>query len=684
MEEEYEDDSFMTIEQEEMFSLEDMGAKDTTDLKAGSLAAFVQERYRKAETAKETEETRFQRAYNNYRGVYDHNMRFTDTEKSRVFVKVTKTKVLAATQQINDVLLGSNHFPIGIEPSRLPEGVVEEAYVEADPNAMKLQPGETSMDFKRRLGGMRKELENAPNLREGKANLPSRMGINPAMETAKRMQKTIHDQLDESDAKKQLRKASFECALFGTGIMAGPFLTEVEYAKWDESGEYTPTTRIVPKIEHVSIWDFFPDPDASTMEEVEYVVQRRKMSRNKLRALKRRPFFRESAIEKAIEYGENYREEYYEQVMNDQATDPIRERFEVLEYWGNVDRQTLLDYGFDEAKEYDEDKDLAVNVWVCNGIVLRVVINPFKPTRIPYYVVPYEVNPYNIFGIGVAENMDDSQTLMNGFMRMAVDNAALSGNLVFEIDENNLETDGDLTPYPGKVYRRQAGAPGQAIFGTQFPNTSNQNMQMFDKSRVLADESTGFPSFAHGQTGVQGTGRTAAGISMLMQAANGGIKSVIKNFDDYLLGPMGRALFHFNMQFNDDERIKGDLKVKATGTESFMANEVRSQRLLQFLGIVQNPMIAPFAKMDYIIREIARTMELDPDKVTNNMAEAAIQAEMLKAINPEPPAGPGAPAAPEGADGQAPAGPGGGGGANIGVGQAPGPQEPGFTGAPPQ
>ena len=41
-------------------------------------------------------------------------------------------------------------------------------------------------------------------------------------------------------------------------------------------------------------------------------------------------------------------------------------------------------------------------------------------------------------------------------------------------------------------------------------------MQMFDKARQLADESTGFPSFAHGQTGITGVGRTASGISMLM------------------------------------------------------------------------------------------------------------------------------------------------------------------------
>jgi hypothetical protein len=256
--------------------------------------------------------------------------------------------------------------------------------------------------------------------------------------------------------------------------------------------------------------------------------------------------------------------------------------------------------------------------------------------------------------------------------------------MVIEVDETNLVPGQDLSVYPGKVFRRQGGAPGQAIFGTKFPNVSNENMQMFDKARVLADESTGFPSFAHGQTGVQGVGRTASGISMLMSAANGSIRNVVKNVDDYLLGPLGKAFFSFNMQFNFDEDIKGDLEIKARGTESLMANEVRSQRLMQFLGVVQNPVLAPFAKMDYIIREIAKSMDLDPDKLVNNMGDAAVQAEILKkfqAENPEPPKPQAAPQEgpqkpPAGAQVQDTQGSGGG---TIGTGSVPTPGEQGFS-----
>jgi hypothetical protein len=161
-----------------------------------------------------------------------------------------------------------------------------------------------------------------------------------------------------------------------------------------------------------------------------------------------------------------------------------------------------------------------------------------------------------------------------------------------------------------------------------------------------------------------------------MGAAAGSIKTVVKNFDDYLLRPLGEAFFSFNMQFDFDPDIKGDLEIKARGTESLMANEVRSQRLLQFLQVVANPMLAPFAKFPAIIREIANSMNLDPDKVCNTPEEALRQAKILQQQQPPaPPAG-----QPPQAPGLSPNDLQGGGGGTIGVGGAPVPMEGQFSG----
>ena len=691
MEEEFED---MIMDREESTSIKDVKEEDYSDPAAGQIVSFVKEKYSKAETSRELDEQRWIQAYRNYRGIYGPDVQFSSTEKSKVFVKVTKTKVLAAYGQIADVLFGGNKFPISIDPTRLPDNVEEVVNFETNPDQVKanesmpdLLPGETYQEFRERLAGLEKTL--APvidKVKPGYAKTPTSPQFFPAEVAAKKMEKKIHDQLEESHAKKHLRAAAFESALFGTGIMKGPFAVDKEYANWDEEGNYSPVFKTIPQTTSVSIWNFYPDPDAATMEEAEYVIERHKMSRSQLRALKNRPYFRQNAIDNALRLGESYTKEWWEQVMEDDSQESKSERFEVLEFWGFVDTEILEQQDIDIPKDLRDSEQLSVNVWICNGQVLRLVMNPFTPAYIPYFAAPYEMNPYSIFGVGIAENMDDTQTLMNGFMRMAVDNAALSGNLLIEVDETNLVPGQDLSVYPGKVFRRQGGAPGQAIFGTKFPNVSNENMQMFDKARVLADESTGFPSFAHGQTGVSGVGRTASGISMLMSAANGSIRNVVKNIDDYLLAPLGKAFFNFNMQFDFDKEIKGDLEVKARGTESLMANEVRSQRLMQFLQVVQNPALAPFARMDYIVREIAKSMDLDPDKVGNNMTQAAVQAEILKKFqeaNPPPQPEPGVPQ--QGVSQGAPAGvqvqdTQGSGGGTIGTGTAPQPGEQGFSG----
>ena len=676
-----------------------------------SIVSFVESRFKRAEDARLGDEERWMRAYRNYRGLYGPDVQFTSSEKSRVFVKVTKTKTLAAYGQIIDVLFGNNKFPLTVNPSVLPDGVAESVHINIDPNAeaagatlrdamtdsaaptylfgpdTKLLPGETMRDLQERLGPLKNKLAPVSDkIVEGDGTGPTTVTFHPAMVAAKKMEKKIHDQLNESGASKHLRSMAFEMALLGTGVMKGPFALDKEYPNWNESGEYDPLIKTVPACNHVSVWNFYPDPEATSMDDAEYVIERHKMSRNQLRALKSRPYFLDDAIESAIEMGSDYVRKHWEMKMeDDDSIAPDTERWEVLEFWGFVDSEILEENGVKIPRELRDMPELNANIWVVNGKVIRCVLNPFKPARIPYYSVPYEHNPYSFFGVGIAENMDDTQTLMNGFMRMAVDNAVLSGNLLIEIDETNLVPGQDMSVYPGKVFRRQGGAPGQAIFGTKFPNVAQENMQLFDKARVLADESTGFPSFAHGQTGVSGVGRTASGISMLMSAANGSIRTVVKNVDDYLLAPLGRSFFAFNMQFDFDPDIKGDLEVRANGTESLMANEVRSQRLMQFLQVASNPMLAPFAKMDYIIREIAKSMDLDPDKVTNSMQDAAIQAEIMKGFQQPAQAPQGAPMGPEGAApqevaGAAPMDSTGAGGGTIGTGVAPAPGEQGFSG----
>ena len=253
----------MLMDMEETSSIEDVKEEEYSDPKAGQIVGFVKERFEKAENARETEEHRWIQAYRNYRGIYGPDVQFTSSEKSQVFVKITKTKVLAAYGQIADVLFGGNKFPISIDPTRLPEGVEEVVNFETNPEQTKakegmpeLLPGETFPEFQERLGALKDNLEPVMDkLEPGYAKTPTSPQFYPAEVAAKKMEKKIHDQLEESHAKKHMRAAAFESALFGTGIMKGPFAMDKEYPNWDEEGNYSPVFKTIPQTTSVSIWN---------------------------------------------------------------------------------------------------------------------------------------------------------------------------------------------------------------------------------------------------------------------------------------------------------------------------------------------------------------------------------------------------------------------------------------------
>ena len=97
---------------------------------SNKLVGLLLDRFSSAEDSRSLDEGRWITGYHNYRGLYPKNVRFRESEKSRVFVKVTKTKVLAAFGQLVDVIFGANKFPIGISETKIPEGIAEHAHLD--------------------------------------------------------------------------------------------------------------------------------------------------------------------------------------------------------------------------------------------------------------------------------------------------------------------------------------------------------------------------------------------------------------------------------------------------------------------------------------------------------------------------------------------------------------------------
>ena len=702
--------------------------KDFSELEG--LAGFVHSRFQRAETARQQDESRWKRAYVNNKsearrtsltGVPTANAgvpQMRASERSRVTIKITKVKVLAGFGHISDILFGTSRFPMEVEATSEPEGISKKAHLNINGEPEKpefdepfgfegdnreIPPGGIEAGLK--LGGLKEKYEGA-NLIEGEGVL-GEPTIRPADEAAMNMGSIIRDQLTDTEAVKEIRKSLYECVMLGSGCIKGPFTHQKTVHQWagiDQDSEefkenggkkrkYSPFTKKMPKLEHRSIWSIYHDPGGTSSADIEWLVDRHRLSAEGMRQLAKQPGFNKEAIVRCIDsHSQNYVSKHWENVIYDVQNSSFVDRFEVLEYWGFVDTELALAAGLDVPK--DKTDSIQVNVWVCANEILKVIVNPFTPNRLPYHIFPYEVDIYRVFGKGIPENMEDSQMLMNGHLRMAIDNLALAGNVILEIDESSLVSGQSLELYPGKVFKRKAGVRGNAITAVKFNNTAPENIQMFELARRIADEETGIPSVMHGQTGVSGTGRTSSGLSMIMGAANISIKTVIKNLDDYLIKPLGEAYFQWNMQFNENDiEIVGDLEIKPKATAAMLKKEVLSQRITSWLGIAANPVFAPWTKIPRLLGELAKSLDMDPEDIVNNPEQAAVMAEILRGllnaqgVSQESP-GPGQEQASVGSVGGLPPGTSqndasGVGGGNINPGTPSGPGESQFTGNAP-
>ena len=208
----------VTKQSADILALSDTDEEKQPTYEVAGLAGLIKGKFTEAEDARRFDEERWLRAYRNYRGVYGNDMAFTESEKSKVFVKITKTKVLAAYGQLIEVLFSSGKFPVGVEPTPIPEGIVEYAHVskfkrqEEEPQSPygypgdgnELKPGATSI-----LGGLKDKYQGmgfvAGEAKDGK----SEQQISPAEEASANMEKLIHDQLEEASAVNVLRHALF-------------------------------------------------------------------------------------------------------------------------------------------------------------------------------------------------------------------------------------------------------------------------------------------------------------------------------------------------------------------------------------------------------------------------------------------------------------------------------------------
>lgn len=607
----------------------------------GSRLADVFSEYK--DSRKETE-NEWLKDLRQFQGMYEPDVLARLNEsgaRSKVFVGLTRTKVMAAYSRIVDLLFQHGDSFFGIEPTPIPQlDPLKSMQMREMAASQVIAASGMSPDGNEDLIEARmQELES--EFREAEEEI--------AQAAADQMKIEIHDQLVEANAEQKLKEAILESCIFGSGaVKAGTVrIDKVQsYSKMmdPETGmsgfALSQIEKAMPEVESVSIFDLYPDPYCTTLDDCEGLFRRHVLTRSQLRDLADRPGFDGEMIRYLIKHNRqgNHTEEEHERTRRRIAGihdhTESSNRFEVIEYWGEIDGYELEEYGVEMPEEADLSDYYNSCVWFSGGKVIKVMLNPIMGTKIPYHIFPYEKSPHQFWGTGVPRMMRDSQVTMNAATRIWIDNLALSSGPMMEINTDLLAAGEDPTDiHPWRVFLREGGDGSMPAVRFYQPianaNGLNQIVELF---RRFADETTSLPSYTHGEQ-TRSLNKTATGISMLMGAANVALKSTIKNIDDFLLEPMIEALFHFNMEFGTNEKAKGDLKVITRGSTALVQKEVQSQRLLQFLSLVSNPMDAAMVDRNQLLRDIAQSLDIDPDEVIKSeerlQAEQALQAQAI-------------------------------------------------------
>jgi hypothetical protein len=231
--------------------------------------------------------------------------------------------------------------------------------------------------------------------------------------------------------------------------------------------------------------------------------------------------------------------------------------------------------------------------------------------------------------------MRDNQTMCNAAARSIANNMAVASGPQVEVTVDRLPDGEQITEiYPWKIWQATSDRTGGGQPAVRFfqPSMNAQELLgVFMQFAKQADEVTGIPNYVYGSSAVSGAGRTASGLSMLMDNASKGIKQAIAAIDGVVAGMVQKLYIH-NMMFDSDPYIKGDFRVVAKGAIGLLHKETLQMRRNEFLMATANPIDSQITGVEgraYLLREAARGLQMDTNKIVpdqNSMEEQKIQA----------------------------------------------------------
>lgn len=592
---------------------------DIPELLQTSISGHISGCWEEAKQAKQLITERLLKCERQRRGEYDPDKvaQIRSTGGSDIYMMLTDIKCRAAKSWITDVMFANGQTPFELEPSREPElppemklSIVDHVRSEAEEflaTGAAIHPDA----FRNRM----EEVEDVIRLRIREE----------AKEIALRMKAVITDQLDQGGFKRSLEEFIDDFVTFPTAVLKGPSVRKKRRLAWGPAYQPMVLNDFSRDVERVSPYDIYPSPSSSSVNDG-YLIQRHRLTVKDVEALKGVPGYKTEEVEQVLirygtkgfvyqEHGDTQQDELKGKNVSRVYTDNI---IEALEFWGPVMGSVLKDWGLNGV---EDTSVYEINAWQVGSHVIKVAINPDPLGRRPYEIASWSTIPGAFWGQGLPETMADIQAMCNAAARSLANNMGIASGPQVEVAIDRLPDGEDVTTmYPWKLWQTTSDRTGGGQAGIRFFQPDMKAAELMGVYQAFAkqsDEITGVPNYIYGSGAGTGAGRTASGLSMLMDNAAKGIKAAITRID-YVVTMVVERFYIHNMLYNPDPFIKGDFRVVPKGAMGLIAKEAVQSRRNEFLAATANPVDLQILGLEgraYLLRELAAGLQMDTDKI---------------------------------------------------------------------
>lgn len=526
-----------------------------------------------------------------------------NAKRSRVVINIVRPKCETAEGRFSDIQLPTDGKNWGLKPTPVPD-VVKGL---KDTRPVKIKGADQP------LKNMEGKIQTVSDIAQSE--------IEAANTKMLGMEKEIDDQLNECSFNSECRKAIRNAVRLGTGIMKGPIVVKDLKKAWvKREGENGVTVRVLevtegftPSSRSVDPWDVFPDSECrEDIKRAGYIWERRTILPRELRDLAGIEGYLTDQIAKVLQEEpskitvampkENAFLIKYNEVMKGSA-------YEMWEYSGDLSKDDLEALGCDCSEIGFQS--VSANIVMVNDKPIKATLNPLDTGELPYDFFQWSSRTGVPWGVGVPRELMWPSRVMIAAWRAMMDNAGDSAGANVGVGVGVEPADGKWELTGKKLWWGTGDTIDmrKALSMVQVTNNQAELQAIIELALRFADMESAIPMIFNGEKGE--LPETLGATNIMVDSNNVALRARVKLWDDAITRPHLTRYYDWNMQYNENDEIKGDYKVDARGTSVLLERDVQGQTIKDVMSLREDPELKILVDWGKALKQYFKARNLD-------------------------------------------------------------------------